>query len=122
MLHYASWAAVFPIFALTIDPEIDVMGHRSLHCSDPFRAHVNWEWDHRIRVGDLRRDEQRRPELPLSATQNAAGDAITPRDLGHARVWLRRLFEDPAFIRVAEPSPMALARWRNDHCFALASF
>jgi hypothetical protein len=20
---------------------------RSRHCSDPFRAHVNWEWDHR---------------------------------------------------------------------------
>ena len=54
------------------------------------------------RIGDLHRDEHRRGrqrrQLLLSATQNSPGDTIATRDLGDARVWLRRLFEDPPSI------------------------
>jgi hypothetical protein len=46
-------------------------GARSRHCSDPFRAHVNWEWDHR----ESHRGTSEIP-IPLAALVPAASARI----------------------------------------------
>ena len=52
--------------------------------------------------------------LSILMTLTFFGSAAHARDLGDACVWLRRLFEDPPFARVAESSPMALACRRDN--------
>jgi hypothetical protein len=64
-------------------------------------------------INDLYFDECRRGQFLLPSTQNAPGNPIAARDLGEARIWLRGLFEDPAFVRFAESPPVAVTGRRN---------
>jgi hypothetical protein len=54
------------------------------------------------------------PPALASSEIKPPGDAIPASDLDKARVWLRRLFEDPPSVHLAKPPPMTLTRRRDN--------
>src|SRR4030095_710987 len=87
----------------------------------PSRRQGATSWRHLLggggRIDNLDIDKARRCRCHLllpPPTEHASGDAIASRDLGYAGTRLGRFGQDITPVCLAEPSPMARARRRND--------